>query len=61
MEYVQERIATLHEFGEGDGMSESLARDAAAAVSETAIVVPMTAREYESPAAERVLGELARL
>ncbi|WP_226040456.1 glycosyl transferase family 2 [Natrinema sp. DC36] len=61
MEYVQERIATLHEFGEGDGMSEALARDAAAAVGETAIVVPMTAREYESPAAERVLGELERL
>jgi len=61
MEYVQERIATLHEFGEGDGMSDALARDAAAAVGETAIVVPMTAREYESPAAERVLGELERL
>ncbi|MGQ3411753.1 glycosyl transferase family 2 [Natrinema sp. LN54] len=62
MEYVQERIATLHEFGEGDGGTGSdLARDAAAAVADTAVVVPMTGREYESPAAERVLRELASL
>ncbi|TMT85547.1 glycosyl transferase family 2 [Haloterrigena sp. H1] len=61
MEYRQERIATLHEFGEDDGMGSNLARDAAGAVAETAVVVPMTAREYESPAAERVLEELEGL
>ncbi|AFO59333.1 MULTISPECIES: glycosyl transferase family 2 [unclassified Natrinema] len=62
MEYVQERIATLHQFGDGEaGLGGDLARDAAAAVAETAVVVPMTGREYESPAAERVLGELERL
>ncbi|QLG50458.1 glycosyl transferase family 2 [Natrinema halophilum] len=61
MEYVQERIATLHEFGGGDGPDGTLAREAAAAVAETSIVVPMTAREYESPAAERVLVELEQL
>lgn len=61
MEYVQERIATLHEFGEGDGAGSDLARDAAAAVADTAVVVPMTGREYESPAAERVLCELETL
>jgi len=61
MEYRQERIATLHEFGEGNGLGSDLARDVAAAVAETAVVVPMTAREYESPAAERVLEELAGL
>ncbi|SER57042.1 glycosyltransferase family protein [Natrinema salaciae] len=61
MEYVQERIATLHEFG-GDGRTRGgLAHDAARAVAETAVVVPMTGREYESPAAERVLEELERL
>ncbi|ELY74826.1 glycosyltransferase family protein [Natrinema pallidum] len=62
MEYVQERIATLHEFDGGDvGMGGDLAREAAAAVAETAVIVPMTGREYESPAAERVLAELERL
>ncbi|MBZ6494748.1 glycosyl transferase family 2 [Natrinema longum] len=61
MEYVQERIATLHEFGDGDGRRTDLAREATAAVAETAVVVPMTGREYESPAAERVLGELETL
>ncbi len=62
MEYVQERIATLHEFGDGDaGMGGDLAREAAAAVADTAVVVPMTGREHESPAAERVLAELERL
>ncbi|MFD1563645.1 glycosyl transferase family 2 [Haloarchaeobius amylolyticus] len=61
MEYRQELIATLHAFGEGSGSGSNLARDAAAAVAETAVVVPMTAREYESPAAERVLEELEGL
>ncbi|AHF98750.1 glycosyl transferase family 2 [Halostagnicola larsenii XH-48] len=53
MEYVQERIATLHEFG-----STPRVGDVEAALAETAVVVPMTARELESPAAERVLSEL---
>ncbi len=61
MEYCQERIATLHAFGDGNGVGSDLARDIATAVAETAIVVPMTAREYESPAAERVLEELEGL
>ncbi|MDF9745665.1 glycosyl transferase family 2 [Natrinema salsiterrestre] len=62
MEYVQERIATLHEFGEGNGGRETdLASNAVAAVADAAVVVPMTGRELESPAAERVLGELERL
>ncbi|WP_408957326.1 glycosyl transferase family 2 [Natrinema sp. 74] len=61
MEYVQERIATLHAFGDGGPAGSDLARDAAAAVAETAVIVPMTAREYESPAAERVLRELEAL
>ncbi|RZV12433.1 glucosyl-3-phosphoglycerate synthase [Natrinema hispanicum] len=61
MEYCQERIATLHEFGEGDGVGGALTRDVAAAVAETALVVPMTAREYKSPATERVLEEMERL
>ncbi len=53
MEYVQERIATLHEFG-----STPRVGDVEAALEETAVVVPMTDREHESPAAERVLSEL---
>lgn len=58
MEYVQERIATLHEFSDGDGPCGNLGHEAAAAVAETAVVVPMTAREYDRPAAEHVLREL---
>ncbi|ADB60177.1 glycosyltransferase involved in cell wall biogenesis [Haloterrigena turkmenica DSM 5511] len=61
MEYVQERIATLHEFGGTAGRDGDLARAAADAVAETAVVVPMTAREHENPAAERVLSELESL
>ncbi|MDJ1431051.1 glycosyl transferase family 2 [Halostagnicola sp. A-GB9-2] len=53
MEYVQERIATLHEFG-----STPRVGDVEAALEETAVVVPMTDREHESPAAKRVLAEL---
>ncbi len=60
MEYVQERVATLHDFGESaNGAPASDAVEAA--VGETAIVVPMTDREHESPAAARVLGELEHL
>ncbi|WP_435063177.1 glycosyl transferase family 2 [Halobaculum sp. EA56] len=49
MEYVQERVATLHAFGEG-------APDAP--TDRAAVVVPMTEREYAGLAAERVLSEL---
>jgi len=49
MEYVQEAITTLHEFG-----------DAAppAPTDRAAVVVPMTEREHAGLAAERVLGAL---
>ncbi|MFC7071244.1 glycosyl transferase family 2 [Halobaculum lipolyticum] len=52
MEYVQERVATLHAFGEG-------APDAP--TDRAAVVVPMTEREYAGLAAERVLSELEAL
>ncbi|RKD95265.1 glycosyltransferase family protein [Halopiger aswanensis] len=79
MEYVQERIATLHEFGdagapgseaetgaEASTASGGTARCAfgdalEAGLRETAVVVPMTDREHENPAAERVLSELETL
>ena len=51
MEYVQERIATLH-----DLCREAPADDVAA--ENAAVVVPMTDREHASLAAERVLTEL---
>jgi len=52
MEYVQERVATLHDFG-----------DAAPAVptDTTAVVVPMTDCDYASLATERVLSSLERV
>ncbi len=56
MEYVQERIATLHDLprtpqtGDGDSL-----------LAETAVVVPMTDREHASLAAEAVLTELEDL
>lgn len=52
MEYVQERVTTLHDFGE-----------AAPAVptDRVAVVVPMTGREYAGLVAERVLSELERV
>ncbi|MFC4544203.1 glycosyl transferase family 2 [Halosolutus amylolyticus] len=59
MEYVQERIATLHDFGTGGSVATGDAL--AGAVRDAAVVVPMTDRELESPAAARVLGELERL
>ncbi|AEH38648.1 glycosyl transferase family 2 [Halopiger xanaduensis] len=80
MEYVQERIATLHEFGDagapgsgakagaeaatadGTGTTGRALDDALeAALPETAVIVPMTDREHENPAAERVLSELEAL
>jgi glucosyl-3-phosphoglycerate synthase len=52
MEYVQERIATLHDFGNADP---------AAPVDRATVVVPMTEREHASLAAERVLETLSAL
>ncbi|CCQ33253.1 glycosyltransferase-like protein [Halorhabdus tiamatea SARL4B] len=49
MEYVQERIATLHDF---DGVAPSAPTDRAV------VVVPMTARDHASLAAERVFSTL---
>ena len=49
MEYVQERIATLHEFGD--------ARPAVSA-DRAAVVLPMTDKEPHSPATTRILRAL---
>jgi glucosyl-3-phosphoglycerate synthase len=49
MEYVQERVATLHDLTDPTP---------AAPADQAAVVVPMTEREYAGLAAERVLGEL---
>jgi glucosyl-3-phosphoglycerate synthase len=49
MEYVQERVTTLHEFT--DPVPD-------APVDEAAVVVPMTEREHASLAAERVMTAL---
>jgi glucosyl-3-phosphoglycerate synthase len=49
MEYVQERVATLHDF---DGAHPDAPTDRAA------VVVPLTERDHASLAAERVLGVL---
>jgi len=50
MEYVQERVATLHDFG--DATPD-------APVDRATVVVPMTERDHASLAAERVLDALA--
>lgn len=52
MEYVQERVATLHDL---TGAVPT------APLDRTAAIVPMTDREYASLSAERVLEELARV
>lgn len=52
MEYVQERITTLHDFGGADP-------DVAA--GRATVVVPMTARDHASLATERVFTELERV
>jgi len=52
MEYTQERVATLHDYG---------AADPDAPVERAAVVVPMTDREYAGLAAEGVLSTLERL
>jgi glucosyl-3-phosphoglycerate synthase len=49
MEYVQEDITTLHDFGNASP---------AAPTAEAAVVVPMTEREHAGLAAERVLSAL---
>ena len=52
MEYVQERVTTLHDFA--DPVPD-------APTDRASVVVPMTEREYASLAAEGVLGTLERL
>jgi glucosyl-3-phosphoglycerate synthase len=52
MEYVQERVTTLHDFDTGPAV-EDLPLDA------TAVVVPMTESEYGHPTTERLLETLA--
>jgi glucosyl-3-phosphoglycerate synthase len=52
MEYVQERITTLHGFAD---------EPPAAPTERTAVVVPMAGREYRTDAAEHVLSSLATL
>jgi glucosyl-3-phosphoglycerate synthase len=52
MEYVQERVATLHDFGDAAP---------AAPTDRATVVVPMTGRDYASLAAERVLRALERV
>ncbi len=49
MEYVQERVATLHDYGDAHPP---------APVDRAAVVVPMTGRDHASLAAERVLSTL---
>jgi glucosyl-3-phosphoglycerate synthase len=50
MEYVQERVTTLHDFGEATPPAPT---------DRAAVVVPMTERDHASLAAERVLSTLA--
>jgi len=52
MEYVQERVTTLHDFGDA-------APDAP--TDRATVVVPMAERDHASLAAERVLSTLARV
>ena len=52
MEYVQERIATLHDFGTAQP---------AAPTDRATVVVPLTERDHASLAAERVLSTLEQV
>ena len=52
MEYVQERVTTLHQLCETEPVAPT---------DRAAVVVPMTEREYAGLAAERVLSELEAL
>jgi glucosyl-3-phosphoglycerate synthase len=56
MDYVQERITTLHDLS-----AATAERSPAVPTDRTAVVVPMTEREYAGLAAERVLSELERV
>jgi glucosyl-3-phosphoglycerate synthase len=52
MEFVQERVATYHDFGDARPTAPT---------ERVAVVVPMTGAEHASLAAERVLSTLARV
>ena len=52
MEYVQERVTTLHDFGDATP---------SAPTDRATVVVPMTDRDHASLAAERVFGSLERV
>jgi glucosyl-3-phosphoglycerate synthase len=52
MDYTQERVATLHDYG---------GADPDAPTGRAAVVVPMTDREYAGLAPERVFSELERV
>lgn len=52
MEYVQERVTTLHDFADANP---------SAPTDRATVVVPMTERDYASLAAERVLTELEQV
>ena len=52
MEYVQERVATLHDFGDASPD---------APVDRATVVVPLTDRDYASLAAEQVLSTLGEV
>ncbi|NHN42277.1 glycosyl transferase family 2 [Halorubellus sp. JP-L1] len=49
MEYVQERVTTLHDYGDADPVAPT---------ERAAVVVPMTEREYAGLAPERTLSAL---
>lgn len=52
MEYIQERVATLHDYGEADP---------AVPLGRAAIVVPMTTRDYATETAADIFSTLAGL
>lgn len=59
MEYVQEGITTLHDFG--DRSPSASRKELQPVLERTGIVVPMTDREHETRTTERILSELERL
>ena len=52
MEYVQERVTTLHDFGDANP---------AAPVDRTAVVVPLACADHGSPATQHVFSTLERI
>ena len=52
MDYTQERVATLHDYGDADPPAPA---------GRAAVVVPMTDREYAALATERVFSALERV